>query len=78
MKQIDAFLDIYKYIYMYKKIVVIIIIIVITSTCNEINFTRIADSSQYLPNSWWMADAQMSALKFFMVANLRYQLSYLY
>ena len=51
MKQIDAFLDIYKYIYMYKKIVVIlIIIIVITSTCNEINFTRIADSSLYLPH----------------------------
>ena len=58
MKQIDAFLDIYKYIYMYKKIVVIIIIIVITSTCNEINFTRIADSSLYLPHIWWMADAQ--------------------
>ena len=55
MKQIDAFLDTYKYIYMYKKIVVIIIIIiiiiiVITSTCNEINFTRIADSSLYLPH----------------------------
>ena len=50
MKQIDAFLDIYKYIYMYKKIVVIIIIIVITSTCNEINFTRIADSSLYFPH----------------------------
>ena len=50
MKQIDAFLDIYKYIYMYKKIVVIIIIIVITSTGNEINFTRIADSSLYLPH----------------------------
>ena len=48
MKQIDAFLDIY--IYMYKKIVVIIIILVITSTCNEINFTRIADSSLYLPH----------------------------
>ena len=58
MKQIDAFLDIYKYIYMYKKIVVIIIIIVITSTCNEINFARIADSSLYLPHIWWMADAQ--------------------
>ena len=50
MKQIDAFLDIYKYIYMYKKIVVIIIIIVITSTRNEINFTRIADSSLYFPH----------------------------
>ena len=50
MKQIDAFLDIYKYIYMYKKIVIIIIILVITSTCNEINFTRIADSSLYLPH----------------------------
>ena len=53
MKQIDAFLDTYKYIYMYKKIVVIIIIIIIiiiTSTCNEINFTRIADSSLYLPH----------------------------
>ena len=61
MKQIDAFLDTYKYIYMYKKIVVIIIIIIIiiiTSTCNEINFTRIADSSLYLPHIWWMADAQ--------------------
>ena len=65
MKQIDAFLDIYKYIYMYKKIVVIIIIIVITSTCNEINF-----------HEWLMR--KTSALKFFMVANLRYQLSYLY
>ena len=50
MKQIDAFLDIYKYIYMYKKIVIIIIILVITSTCNEINFIRIADSSLYLPH----------------------------
>ena len=58
MKQIDAFLDIYKYIYMYKKIVVIIIILVITSPCNEINFTKIADSSLYLPHIWWMADAQ--------------------
>ena len=51
MKQIDAFLDIYKYIYMYKKIVIIIIILIITSTCNnEINFIRIADSSLYLPH----------------------------
>ena len=35
---------------MYKKIVVIIIILVITSPCNGINFTKIADSSLYLPH----------------------------
>ena len=65
---------------MYKKIVIIIIILVITSTCNEINFIRIADSSLYLPHiyihisdEWLMR--KTSALKFFMVANLRYQLS---
>ena len=49
MKQIDAFLNIYKYIYMYMKIVFIITILIITSTCNEINFIKIADSSLYLP-----------------------------